>query len=91
MDAKSYSAVRKDLAKTMDKVCDDHSPLIITRQNARAVVMMSLEDFNSIEETAYLLRNPANAERLRQSIKQAEKGKVVRRDLLEGKSHKEAI
>lgn len=77
MDAKSYSAVRKDLANTMEKVCDDHSPIIITRKNARAVVMMSLEDFNAIEETAYLLRSPANAEKLHQSIKQAEKGKTV--------------
>ena len=83
MDAKSYSAVRKDLAKTMEKVCNDHSPVIITRQNARAVVMMSLEDFNAIEETAYLLRSPANAEKLRQSIKQAEEGKVTPHDLIE--------
>jgi antitoxin YefM len=72
MDAQSYSSVKKELAKMMEKVCDDHSPLIITRKNALAVVMMSLEDYNSIEETAYLLRSPANAERLRQSIKQAE-------------------
>lgn len=88
MDAKSYSAVRKDLAKIMEKVCDDHSPIIITRKNARAVVMMSLEDFNAIEETAYLLRNPANAERLRQSIKQAEEGRVVNHSLIEGKNRK---
>jgi len=83
MDAKSYSAVRKDLAKTMEKVCDDHSPIIITRKNARAVVMMSLEDYNAIEETTYLLRSPANAERLLKSIKQAEAGKLVQRKLIE--------
>ncbi len=83
MDAKSYSAVRKDLAKTMEKVCNDHSPIIITRKNASAVVMMSLEDYNSIEETAYLLRNPENAERLRQSIKQAEDNKVIYHELIE--------
>ncbi len=82
MDAKSYSAVRKDLANIMEKVCDDHSPLIVTRKNARAVVMISLEDYNAIEETAYLLRSPANAERLRQSIKQAEGGKLVQRGLI---------
>lgn len=84
MDAKSYSAVRKDLAKTMEKVCNDHSPMIITRKNARAVVLMSLEDFNAIQETAYLLRSPANAERLRQSIKQAEEGMLEQHDLIEG-------
>ncbi|MDR3478227.1 MAG: type II toxin-antitoxin system prevent-host-death family antitoxin [Gammaproteobacteria bacterium] len=83
MDAKSYSAVRKNLASTMEKVCDDHSPIIITRKSARAVVMMSLEDFNAIEETAYLLRSPANAEKLRQSIKQAEEGKVTSHELIE--------
>ena len=85
MDAKSYSSVRNDLAKTMEKVCDDHSAIIITRKNARAVVMMSLEDYNAIEETAYLLRSPANAERLRQSIKQAKTGKLAHHDLIEEK------
>lgn len=83
MDAMSYSAARKNLVKTMEKVCDDHSPVIVTRKNSRAVVIMSLEDFNAIQETAYLLRSPANAERLRESIKQAEKGKVCRKNLIE--------
>jgi antitoxin YefM len=83
MDAKSYSSVRKDLAKVMDKVCKDHNPLIITRRNAKSVVMMSLEDFNAIEETAYLLRSPANAARLRESIEQAELGEVVERGIIE--------
>lgn len=83
MDAISYSAARKNLVKTMEKVCDDHSPVIVTRKNSRAVVIMSLEDFNAIEETAYLLRSPANAERLRHSIKQAEEGKLTRHNLIE--------
>lgn len=86
MEAKSYSAVRKDLANTMDKVCSDHAPVIITRKNANSVVMMSLEDYNAIEETAYLLRSPANAERLRASIKQAEEGKMTAHDLIEPES-----
>jgi len=90
MDALSYSSVRKNLVKTMEKVCDDHSPVIVTRKNARAVVIMSLEDYHAIEETAYLLRSPANAERLQQSIKQAEDGKLVKHDLLPStKSHDE--
>lgn len=84
MDAISYSAARKNLVKTMEKVCDDHSPVIVTRKNSRAVVIMSLDDFNAIQETAYLLRSPANAERLRQSIKQAEEGKITHHDLIEG-------
>lgn len=90
MDAINYSSVRKNLVKTMEKVCDDHSQVIITRKNARAVVMMSLEDYNAIEETAYLLRSPANAERLRQSIKQAEEGRILHHHLIEEDTqHKE--
>lgn len=85
MDAISYSAVRKNLVKTMEKVCDDHAPMIITRKNERSVVMISLEDFNSIQETGYLLRSPANAERLQQSIKQYEEGKIVRQELKDKK------
>jgi antitoxin YefM len=67
----------------MERVCDEHEPLIITRNNSRSVVIMSLEDYNSIEETAYLLRSPANAENLRQSIKQYEQGKYQYRDIIE--------
>ena len=84
----SYSAVRKDLANTMEQVCNDHAPIIITRKNANSVVMMSLEDYNAIEETAYLLRSPANAARLRESIKQADEGKVITHDLIESKGKK---
>jgi len=84
----SYSAVRKDLANTMEQVCNDHAPIIITRKNANSVVMMSLEDYNAIEETAYLLRSPANAARLRESIKQADEGKVITHDLIESKGQK---
>ena len=88
MDAISYSAARKNLVKTMEKVCEDHAPMIITRKNAPAVVMMSLEDFNAIEETGYLLRSPANAERLRKSIQQYEKGKAKPRKLMEESQNK---
>lgn len=89
MDAISYSAARKNLVETMEKVCDDHSPIIVTRKNSRAVVIMSLEDFNAFQETAYLLRSPANAEKLRQSIKQAEEGRVIEHGLIEAESSKE--
>ena len=64
MDAISYSAARANLARTMDRVCNDHEALIITRNGEQAVVMLSLEDFQALEETAYLLRNPTNAKRL---------------------------
>ncbi len=81
MTAISYTAARENLASTMDKVCNDHDPVIITRNRDQAVVMMSLEDYSSWEETAYLMRSPANARRLAESIEQIEKGKVVRRKL----------
>ena len=81
MTAISYTAARENLAATMDKVCKDHDPVIITRNRDQAVVMLSLEDYSSLEETAYLMRSPANAKRLRESIEQLEKGKVVRKKL----------
>jgi antitoxin YefM len=83
MDAISYSYARKKLVETMEKVCNDHAPVIVTRKNARAVVLMSLEDFNAIEETAYLLQSPANAARLSESFEQAKNGEILKRDLEE--------
>jgi antitoxin YefM len=70
MDAVSYSHTRQHLAEIMDRVNDDHAPLLITRQNGRAVVMISLDDYNALEETAYLLRSPRNARRLMSSLDQ---------------------
>jgi antitoxin YefM len=81
MTAISYTAARENLASTMDKVCNDHDPVIITRNRNQAVVMMSLEDYSALEETAYLMRSPANARRLSESVEQIEKGKVVRKKL----------
>jgi antitoxin YefM len=81
MTAISYTVARENLASTMDKVCQDHNPIIITRGRKPAVVMMSLEDYSSWEETAYLMRSPANVQCLAESIEQIEKGKVVRKKL----------
>lgn len=83
MDAISYSAARANLAKTMDKVCADHAPIIITRKSESPVVMLSLEDFQAMEETAYLLRSPANARRLLESIAELESGHGTERELIE--------
>lgn len=74
MNAITYSEARTSLSKTMDRVCDDHTPIIITHKNQRSVVMISLEDFESLEETAYLLRSPRNARRLLESIAELEVG-----------------
>jgi antitoxin YefM len=81
MDAITYSAARANLADTMDRVCDDHEPIIITRSGQQAVVMISLDDFNAMEETAYLLRAPKNARRLLESIAALEGGKGKERKL----------
>jgi antitoxin YefM len=81
MTAISYTAARENLAAMMDQVCQDHAPLVITRKREQAVVMMSLEDYHALEETAYLLRTPANARRLTESVAQVEKGRVVRKKL----------
>lgn len=81
MDATSYTAARANLAKTMERVCNDHAPVIITRKRESPVVMISLEDFQAMEETAYLLRSPANARRLLESIAELESGNGVEREL----------
>ena len=81
MTAISYTAARENLASTMDKVCQDHDPVIITRNRDQAVVMMSLEDYESLEETAYLMRSPANARRILEGIMELEKGKGIKKKL----------
>ena len=81
MDAITYSAARANLASTMDRVCNDHETLIITRNGEQSVVMLSLEDFKALEETAYLLRNPTNAKRLLTAATQLNAGKGIERKL----------
>jgi antitoxin YefM len=82
MNAITYSEARAELASTIKRVCRDRAPIIITRKREDAVVMMSLADYESLTETAYLLRNPRNAKRLLDSIKQLEAGKGKARALL---------
>ena len=81
MNAITYTAARENLASTMDRVCSDHAPVIITRNRDQSVVMLSLEDFKSLEETAYLMRSPANARRLLAGIHSLESGKGVVRKI----------
>jgi antitoxin YefM len=83
MDTISYSAFRTRLASTLDKVNDDHTPILVTRQNGKPAVVMSLEDFHSYEETAYLMASPRNAERLNRAIAEVETGKIQRHELME--------
>lgn len=81
MDAITYSAARANLASTMDRVCNNHEALIITRSGEQSVVMLSLEDFQALEETAYLLRSPSNAKRLLSATAQLDAGKGTEREL----------
>lgn len=83
MDTVSYTAFRSHLASTLDKVNDDHKPILITRQHGKPAVVLSLEDFMSYEETAYLMASSKNVARLNKAIKQLEKGRGVRRELIE--------
>ncbi len=83
MDSISYTTARAKLAKTMDRVCESHEPVIITRSGQESVVMLSLEDFNSLEETAYLLRSRKNAKRLLDAIADLERGRGTERELSE--------
>ena len=81
MDAMTYSTLRANLASTMDRVCNDHEVLIITRNGGQAVVMLSLEDYKTLEETAYLLRTPTNAKRLLSAATQLNADQGTEREL----------
>ncbi|MDJ0667137.1 MAG: type II toxin-antitoxin system prevent-host-death family antitoxin [Desulfobacterales bacterium] len=83
MEAITYTNARQNLAKTMEKVCQDHSPVIITRKKNDSVVIMSLEDYKALEETAYLLRSPKNMRRLIESISQLANGNGTERVLID--------
>ena len=83
MKTLTYTAARENLAGTMQKVCDDHDPVVVTRRRDQAVVMMSLDDYESLEETAYLLRSPKNARRLREAVDQLRAGNGTEKELPE--------
>ena len=81
MKAITYTAAREGLASAMDQVCKDRSPILITRNRDQSVVMISLDDYEELEETAHLLRSPANARRLLAAIHLLESGKGKPREL----------
>lgn len=83
MDTISYTKARQNLASTMEQVCDDHNPLVITRKDKRPVVMISLEDYQAMVETTYLLRSPKNAKRLLESVAELESGQGQAKELVE--------
>jgi len=83
MDAIAYSTARANLASTMEQVCEDHAPIIITRKGSGSVIMISLDDYQALEETAYLLRSPKSARRLLESIAELESGGGTEHKLVE--------
>ena len=74
METINFNWAKNNLAKTIAKVYADHAPVTITRKNQQHVVMISLEDYQALEETAYLLRSPRNAQRLLKSILELQDG-----------------
>ena len=83
MDVLSYSETRANLKAVMERVVADREPVVITRQTAEAVVMVSLADWNAMEETLHLLSNPTNAARLAESIQELDAGQGTERSLIE--------
>lgn len=83
MDAITYTTARANLARTMDRVCDDHEAIIITRNGEQSVVLLSLEDYKALEETAYIVRTPENAKRILAATTQLNAGAGVERELAE--------
>ena len=82
MHALSYTSLRASLAKVLDRIQNDHMPVLITRQNGSNAVLMSEEDFRSYEETAHLMQSSANAQRLNESIAELRSGGGTERELL---------
>lgn len=83
MDVLTYSDTRANLKDVMDRVVEDRTPVVVTRKRGEAVVMVSLADWNAMEETMHLLSTAANASRLGKAIRQLDAGKGTARDLIE--------
>jgi antitoxin YefM len=82
MDVLTYSDTRANLADVMDKVVRDKTPVVVTRQKHEAVVIVSLADWNAMEEALHLLSSPGNAQRLRDAVSALEAGQGEERDLI---------
>lgn len=82
MNILTFSEARAGLKSVMDNVCTDHTPTVITRVSGEHVVMLSLSDFNSIEETLHLLGSAKNASRLMESVAQIKAGRAQSRELI---------
>ena len=81
MDSISYTFARRNLGKVMDQVCNDQAPVIITRKSKASTVMLSLEEYQAMEETNYLLRSRTNALDLFESIGELENDQECRKSI----------
>lgn len=81
MKSITYTEARENLANTINRVCEDNAPIIITRKRDQSVVMLSLSEYESLQETAHLLRSPANAKRLFDSLDSIKRGKLIRKKI----------
>ena len=81
MNALTYTNTRQHFADVMRQVNDDHEPVVVTSQRGKPVVIISLDDYRSLEETAYLLRNPTSAKRLLESVEELRKGDGLVKEL----------
>jgi antitoxin YefM len=77
----TYTAARENLASTINGVCEDRALVVITRNRDQAVVMLSLAEYESLQETAHLLRSPANAKRLLDSLDAIKRGRLIRKKI----------
>jgi antitoxin YefM len=77
----TYTAARENLASTINRVCEDNAPVVITRNRDQSFVMLSLAEYESLQETAHLLRSPANAKRLLDSLDTIKRGKLLRKKI----------
>lgn len=84
MEVLTYSDARAGLKALMDRIVRDRKHVVVTRQKAESVVMLSLEDWNAIEETLHLLSNPRNASRLAKSIDELGSGRGAEKELIGG-------
>lgn len=78
----SFTEARNSLKTVLDSVVNDADTTVITRRDSEDAVVMSLDYYNSLMETVYLLRSPANAEHLERSISQYKNGKTKQREVI---------
>ena len=81
MEIASYSEFRQHMKSFLDAVVKTHTPLFITRKHGEELVVMSKDDYTSLQETLYLLSSPNNAQRLKESMEQYKTGNTIKKEI----------